>query len=445
MIYQIWRLSEAGPDNLGLACTNDGLLLGRTPLIERRDTQFVVRNRSEIERLLSRAYMAGPRVDRIMSGLLTVARALNADDQCLARIAAVHLKIPNLQDTIARDAMESEDCLIKYARDEGEDSDDDWNPALHPRTGTPPNPGWFAPTGGATDESSPVQTAQNDDPTQRTDASPTAGREWVRLPPGPKRIDELADFVEWMANAKPEDEQAIRAEIKRYFYDAGDQGSAAALNSALTVLLRPGLTTEDRQRILNSLDVYTRADPAEYARTREWATGAAVAAGGVPPAATGEAGTTPDTTTAGTAAETNTASATANAPSEVWKYGWGKRGIEIHARFSDGSLPPWFRTIDNFTGGTATSLKSIDLNAATYQSTPQLAYRINSYVNTLGNYEGGSASNIEVPASGIKERVLNLIIPKGSMTDSQRATIEAATRRALTANKYPVRIVITEY
>jgi hypothetical protein len=30
MVYQFWRLSEAGPDNLGLACTDDGLLLGQS-------------------------------------------------------------------------------------------------------------------------------------------------------------------------------------------------------------------------------------------------------------------------------------------------------------------------------------------------------------------------------------------------------------------------------
>jgi hypothetical protein len=46
-MHQMWRLSEAGPRNLGLVCTNDGLLLGRTPLIERRDGRFVVRARGK--------------------------------------------------------------------------------------------------------------------------------------------------------------------------------------------------------------------------------------------------------------------------------------------------------------------------------------------------------------------------------------------------------------
>jgi hypothetical protein len=52
MIHTFWRLSEATADNLGLACTNDGLLIGRTRLIERCDGRFVVRERAVIEKLL---------------------------------------------------------------------------------------------------------------------------------------------------------------------------------------------------------------------------------------------------------------------------------------------------------------------------------------------------------------------------------------------------------
>ena len=130
MIPKIWRLSEnTGDDNLGLACTEQGLVLGRTLLIERRDGRFVVRERSEIECLFSLAYGREAIAQRLMSGLATVASALNANDQGLARIAAVHLRIPDLPDQAARDAMEAADVLIKSA---------EWNPALHPRAGTPP-------------------------------------------------------------------------------------------------------------------------------------------------------------------------------------------------------------------------------------------------------------------------------------------------------------------
>jgi hypothetical protein len=455
-MIRMWCLSEAGEDNLGLACTKDGLLLGRTPLIERREHRFVVRDRSEIEALLSRAYRENVAADRLMSGLATVAAALNANDQCLARIAAVHLRLPDLADRAARGSMEADDFLIKSG---------DWNPALHPRAGAPPNPGWFATTEGAGDaspamqigqndnptersgpqasgdESSSVRVAQNDDPTQRSDASPSVGDDWVRLPPGPQRIDELADFVEWIANAKPEDEQAIRAEIKRYFSDAGDQGSVNALNSALTVLLRPGITREDRQRILDGLDVFTRADPREYTQSRDWATGAALLGSGLPPIGAGETTAAESAVAEGAAAEAKPGAITSAA--EAWKRGWAARGQYFDQLLRDGSLPPLFRTIDNFTKGVATSIKSIDLNAATYQNAARLTYRINQYVDELGDYEGGILSDTEVKSSAIADRVLNIVVPKNAMTEVQSAAVEAARARALVANRYPVKIVIT--
>jgi hypothetical protein len=117
MIPKIWRLSEkSGDDNLGLACTEQGLMLGRTALIERHDGRFAVRERAEIGRLLGRAYRKQLPVDRIMPGLATVTAALNANDHALARIAAVHLRIPDLPDHTARNEMEAEDVLIKYVR-----------------------------------------------------------------------------------------------------------------------------------------------------------------------------------------------------------------------------------------------------------------------------------------------------------------------------------------
>ena len=67
MISQIWRLSETSDhNNLGLACTDQGLLLGRTPLIERRDGCFVVRECSELEHLFSHAYGRTVSAQRLM-------------------------------------------------------------------------------------------------------------------------------------------------------------------------------------------------------------------------------------------------------------------------------------------------------------------------------------------------------------------------------------------
>ena len=79
-MHQVWRLKEYCESNLGVCFTDDGLLLGRTLLIERQGTRFALRGRAEIERLLSRAYGSDLAVDRLLPGLATVTAALNAND-----------------------------------------------------------------------------------------------------------------------------------------------------------------------------------------------------------------------------------------------------------------------------------------------------------------------------------------------------------------------------
>jgi hypothetical protein len=67
----------------------------------------------------------------------------------------LHLRLPDLPDTLARAALEAEDLLIKRGSAA-------WDEARHPRTGTPPNPGWFAPNPGADARAPQTQTAQRD-------------------------------------------------------------------------------------------------------------------------------------------------------------------------------------------------------------------------------------------------------------------------------------------
>jgi hypothetical protein len=178
------------------------LLLGRTPLIEHRNGRFAVREGSEIEHLFSRAYRAELPLERLMAGLTTVASALNANDPGLARIAAVHLRIPDLPSLTARDEMEAADILIKSA---------DWNPALHPRTGAPPNPGWFAPSG--TGQPSPARVAQNDTPGQRPDTLPTA-RDELSIRQSSEDVQENPPLIIPVADRQRQNKQARDVAVK---------------------------------------------------------------------------------------------------------------------------------------------------------------------------------------------------------------------------------------
>lgn len=347
-----------------------------------------------------------------MSGLATVARALSANDQCLARIAAVHLRIPDIPDRTARDAMEAADLLTKYARDEGGDSN--WNPALHPRTGTPPNPGWFAPTGDG-GESSPVRTAENDDSTRLSDASLGVSENRVVLPPG-QGNDELRDLLEWIGNAQPEDKQAIRAEIKRQYYGKGDIAGGDAASAALDNVLGPGVEHKDRQKILDAIGPYSQSNEDDQA-TEFWIGVALPFLAMLPPAAGAEAA------------------------SAAWELGWAARGFYISEQ-RGANLPASFPVIDKWSDGVATSIKSIDLTATTYQDATRLTCRLNDYINKLVFFEGADFGIWEIEPSAISGRVLDLVVPKGSMTAAQRTVIEAAKLRA---RAFGVNLTVTDF
>jgi hypothetical protein len=144
----------------GMSMWDEGLFLGRTALIEHRGSGYEVRAPAEIDRLFKRAY-GYPDIapDRLMRGLGGIAAALGERNLCLAQIAAVHLRLPDLPDMISRSALEAEDALIKTAHADRLLARGSWDPNEHPRAGVPPNPGWFAPTGGS-EAGPPLEIAQ---------------------------------------------------------------------------------------------------------------------------------------------------------------------------------------------------------------------------------------------------------------------------------------------
>lgn len=94
--------------------------------------------------------------------------------------------------------------------------------------------------------------------------------------------------------------------------------------------------------------------------------------------------------------------------------------------------------------GVVTSIKSIDLNAAVYRNSVILSYRINSYLYKLSEFTGAKWSGDVVTSDQISGRILNLVIPKGSMSRAQEIVIEAARARARTLNP-SVDIIVTPF
>ncbi len=97
-------------------------------------------------------------------------------------------------------------------------------------------------------------------------------------------------------------------------------------------------------------------------------------------------------------------------PPNVWELGWGARGVAAE-RMRGTSLPQNFPTIDRFANGIAISIKSIDLNAPSYQEPWRLEARINYYVNRLAAFNGARLMDVRIKPQEISGRSLDLIVP----------------------------------
>lgn len=125
------------------------------------------------------------------------------------------------------------------------------------------------------------------------------------------------------------------------------------------------------------------------------------------------------------------ASPTPSQPS-VWSLGPGVRGRVIEARLG-GNLPSNFPTIDRFSEGTATSIKSVDLSRPTYQTARGLESLLNRYIGSMATYEGQQRrwAGIIIRPAQIQVRELQLAIPP-TFTPGQAAVLREAVEWAET-------------
>ena len=79
-----------------------------------------------------------------------------------------------------------------------------------------------------------------------------------------------------------------------------------------------------------------------------------------------------------------------------------------------------FPVIDKIPDGIATSIKSIDPRAASYQNMTTLTERVSEYAGEVSEFVGDQLGEDIVLPSQIKGRALSLAVPKGSMTETQK-------------------------
>lgn len=118
--------------------------------------------------------------------------------------------------------------------------------------------------------------------------------------------------------------------------------------------------------------------------------------------------------------------------SGVWKLHPLERGWAIEKRLSG-----WgnnFPVIDKFEKGIATSIKSLDLNAPTYQKTGKVFNTLKGYIDDLARFNGAKWKNINIQSSNILGKQLDLALPFGSGSAVQWEQIQRAMKYALQNN-----------
>ena len=113
-----------------------------------------------------------------------------------------------------------------------------------------------------------------------------------------------------------------------------------------------------------------------------------------------------------------------------WAKGPGPRGLAIEdaveaSGLRSGRLPKGFRGVD-FHEGVVTSTKSVDLRLPSYQDPVRLQRTLQGYVDKLEAFQGGALKGKVIRPSDIAGRQLDVAIPPGPLSASQRLAIETA-------------------
>ena len=114
--------------------------------------------------------------------------------------------------------------------------------------------------------------------------------------------------------------------------------------------------------------------------------------------------------------------------SSVWDLPQLERGRAIEGMLGHSpELVQNYPVIDRFENGVATSIKSIDLRAASYQNTVTLTSKVKGYINVMAAYQGQSRAwaGTSIEPQQIMGRAVDLAVPSGIATDTQAAALAA--------------------
>ncbi|MGL4426364.1 MAG: hypothetical protein ACRCUQ_01220, partial [Alphaproteobacteria bacterium] len=96
-----------------------------------------------------------------------------------------------------------------------------------------------------------------------------------------------------------------------------------------------------------------------------------------------------------------------------------------------------YPVIDKFDNGVVTSIKSIDLNAKTYQDSKKLQRTLEKYVDKVAGFEGSTFAAKPIKLEEIRLRALDLAIPHSGTPAQQQIfknLVDYAKNKGVTVN-----------
>lgn len=106
----------------------------------------------------------------------------------------------------------------------------------------------------------------------------------------------------------------------------------------------------------------------------------------------------------------------------VWNLGNIKRGREIR-RLQGANLPFNFPVISKYENGTATSIKSLNLDKIYYHNTNNLEKKLKGYITKLQEFNGGKNGSVEIDSNQILRKELILVVPETDILPVQLQTL----------------------
>ena len=127
----------------------------------------------------------------------------------------------------------------------------------------------------------------------------------------------------------------------------------------------------------------------------------------------------------------------------VWNLGNFERGRAIEIALGQ-NLPSRYPVIDSFveSTGVATSIKSLNLTAQTYQTGAAVLSKLTGYINSLASFDGAAYGDYDIGPGMITSRVLNVAIPDVGLTPAQSAAFNAAVSYGASVNVQVITTVV---